>query len=79
MPMYEFIDNNTQEVFTKFMSVAAMEEYLEQNKHIQIHFSSAPALGDSVRLGIRKPDQNFRDMLKHISKRAGRRSTIKYD
>jgi hypothetical protein len=79
MPTYEFIDNTTQEVYTKRMSVAAMEEYLAENKHIQINYSSAPALADSVRLGIRKPDQNFRDMLKHISKRAGRRSTIKYD
>lgn len=79
MPMYEFIDTNTQEVFTKMMSISTMEQYLAENNHIQIHYSSAPAIGDSVRLGLRKPDQNFRDMLKHISKRAGRRSTIKYD
>lgn len=79
MPTYEFIDNNTQEVFTKRMSVSDMETYLAENDNIKINYSSAPALADSVRLGIRKPDQNFRDMLKHISKRAGRRSTIKYD
>lgn len=79
MPLYEFIDNNTQEVFTKMMSIASMEQYLAENTHIQIHYSAPPAIGDSVRLGLKKPDANFRDMLKHISKRAGRRSTIKYD
>lgn len=79
MPIYEFIDNNTQEVFTKMMSISTMEQYLVENPHIQIHYSAPPAIGDTVRLGMKKPDQNFRDMLKHISKRAGMRSTIKYD
>ena len=79
MPLYEFVDNSTQEVFQKMMSISAMEQYLEENPNISIHFSAPPAIGDTVRLGLRKPDQNFRDMLKHISKRAGRNSTIKYD
>ncbi len=79
MPLYEFRNNETQEVFTKMMSISAMEEFLAENPHIQHHYSSAPAIGDTVRMGMRKPDANFRDMLKHISKRAGRGSTIKYD
>jgi len=79
MPIYDFIDNNTQEVFTKMMSISTMEQYLVENPHIQIYHSAPPAIGDTVRLGMKKPDANFRDMLKHISKRAGRRSTIKYD
>jgi len=79
MPLYEFIDTDTQEVSTKLMSIAEMEEFLVANPNKKIHFSGAPAIGDSVRLGLRKPDANFRDMLKHISKRAGTRSTIKYD
>jgi hypothetical protein len=28
----------------------------------------APALGDSVRLGLRKPDDAFRDVLKNVKK-----------
>jgi len=79
MPLYEFINTDTQEVFTKMMSISAMEQYLAENSNIQHHHSSAPAIGDTVRMGMKKPDANFRDMLKHISKRAGMRSTIKYD
>ena len=79
MPTYDFINTETQEVFERFMSSDERKEFLAANPHIKQTFLAAPAIGDSVRLGRQKTDQNFRDMLKHISKRAGPGSTIKYD
>lgn len=66
MPTYDFRNNNTQEEFTKLMSISAKEEYLAENPHIQqIHTGSGfLGIGDPVRLGLKKPDASFRDVLK---------------
>jgi hypothetical protein len=66
MPTYDFRNNETNEQFSKLMSIASKEEYLEANPHIQqIHTGSGfLGIGDPVRLGLRKPDASFRDVLK---------------
>lgn len=66
MPIYSFRDNNTQEIFDKFMPYDDKVKFLEENPHIESIITSAPAIGDSVRLGLKKPDQGFRDVLKNI-------------
>ena len=53
------------------MSMAEREEYLKANPHIQQQLA-APALGDPIRLGLRKPDNGFRDRLKEIKKQHSR-------
>jgi hypothetical protein len=68
MPSYTFKDLNTGETFTTIMSMNEREEYLKANPHIQQQLISAPALGDSIRLGLKKPDNGFRDRLKEIKK-----------
>lgn len=66
MPTYSFRDKNTQETFDKRMSYADKVEFLEENPHLESIITSAPGLGDPVRLGLRKPDQGFRDVLKNM-------------
>ena len=68
MPSYLFLNTNTNEEFEDFMSISAMEEYLASNPHIQPLMNGAPAIGDSIRLGLRKPDDAFRDRLREIKK-----------
>ena len=68
MPTYEFENKNTGEVFEEIMSIAAKEEYLVDNPHIQQIFTVAPPLGDIHRLGMKKPDDGFRDVLRNIKK-----------
>lgn len=69
MPVYSFRDLNTNETFDDSMSISAKEEYLKDNPHIvQEIFHSAIPQGDPFRLGIRKPDQGFKDILKNIKK-----------
>jgi hypothetical protein len=51
------------------MSISAKEEYLKENPHIvQEIFHTCASQGDPFRLGIRKPDQGFKDILKNIKK-----------
>jgi hypothetical protein len=79
MPIYSFKNKETEEVTDKFMSISAMEQFLVDNPHMEIHYSQAPAIGDAVKLGLKKTPESFRHLLKNISKRAGRRSTVNYD
>ncbi len=66
MPTYTFRNTLTNEVFDKFMSIADREQYFLDNPNL-ISVMGAPAMGDSVRLGIRKPDDGFREVLSKIS------------
>lgn len=66
MPTYSFRDKETQETFDRRMSWDEKVAFLEENPHIESIITSAPKIGDSVRLGLKKPDQGFRDVLKNI-------------
>jgi hypothetical protein len=79
LPNYTFLDRNTGEYQTLNMSMSEREEYLKQNPTMQQVIHSAPALGDPHRLGLKKPDNAFRDRLKEIKKAHSRgftKSTI---
>ena len=64
MPIYSIRDNTTNEEFEVTMKFSELENYLKDNPHLQQIFNRFPGLGDSVRLGIRKPDDGFRDVLR---------------
>jgi len=69
MPNYEFIDTTTNEVFEKSMKISELDSYLAENPTHLRHHSSPPPLGDPVRLGIRKIDNGFKEVLQKISER----------
>lgn len=64
MPTYNFKHKVTGEIVEKFFSFKEREEFIANNPdYEQCHLEMAP-LGDPIRLGIRKPDSTFRDILK---------------
>ena len=65
MPTYTFRDKNTGEVFDKLMKIADKEQFLLDHPHLE-SIIGAPAMGDSVRLGIRRSDDGFREVLSKI-------------
>lgn len=65
MPLYDFRNKDTGEVFEKMMSIAAKEEYLKENPNIESLVGLNPLI-DSVRLGIRKTDAGFKEVLQRI-------------
>lgn len=67
MPTYDFVNNQTGERFSRFMKNSEREQFLADNPHIQ-QSVGAPALGDPVRLGIRK-DGGFKEVLQKIHSR----------
>lgn len=75
MPTYSFINKKTGEEFDIIMSISELDPYKENNPHLEQTIKSAPAIADPTRLGIRKPDAGFRDVLQK-AKAAHRGSTI---
>lgn len=65
MPTYTFRNTKTDEVFDKLMSWNDRQTYLEQNPDLEVVMGS-PAMGDPVRLGIRRNDDGFREVLSKI-------------
>lgn len=70
MPLYDFVDNKTGKEFSETMKIAEKEQYLLDNPHIQQIFIGVPPLIDPVRLGIRKIDNGFKEVLQKIKSRA---------
>ena len=65
MPTYTFRNKDSEEIFDKIMSWDSREDYLKENPNLEV-IIGAPAMGDVVRLGIRKPDQGFNEVLSKI-------------
>ena len=80
MPTYRFLNNETGEEYEEFMSISALETYLEENKHITQLVNGAPLIHSGRGMG--KVDSNFKDLLKHIKKGNSKgftKSTINVD
>ncbi len=71
MPTYSFRDQNTNEVFEKFMSISAREQYLKDNPQLEVVVGT-PLIVSGL---DRKPDEGFRDVLKEIRKKHDARWT----
>lgn len=63
MPTYNFRHKDTGEIIEKLMKISEREIFLEENKEYESVILSAPGIGDPIRLGIRKPDAGFREVL----------------
>lgn len=68
MPTYNFLNEDTGEQTEVYMKISELDEYKQNNPHLKQQIIKAPVLGDSMRLGVRKTDSNFNDLLKHIKK-----------
>lgn len=66
MPTYTFRDNNTGDVFDRLMKWSDREIFLKENPNIEPVIGGAPSLGDPVRLGVRRPDSGFNEVLSKI-------------
>ena len=69
MPIYQYKNEETGEVTDKFMSISDMEQFEIDNPHMK-KIIQPVAFGDAMRLGVRKTDDNFNDILKTIKKRS---------
>ena len=66
MPKYTFQNKENDDVIELTLSISEREEFLKTYPHFKQIITHAPALGDSVRLGLRHIDREFNDVLKNI-------------
>lgn len=70
MPIYTIRDNsNSSRQYEVNLKWNELQTMLYINPHLEQIIVKAPSIGDSVRLGIRRTDDGFNDMLKSIKKR----------
>jgi hypothetical protein len=70
MPTYSFQNTTTGEVVDKILKIAEREVWLKDNPDWQQIHTKAPAMGDPVRLGVKRIDNGFREVLQKIHERA---------
>jgi hypothetical protein len=75
MANYTFYNTKTKKEFDISMPISELDTYKENNPHLQ-QVLSVPNVADPTRLGLKKPDAGFRDVLKRIKSASGRKSTI---
>ena len=63
MPVYSIRDNETQAEFEVVMKYSELTEYLDHNPKFQQIFTKFPGVVDSVRIGVKKTDSSFKDVL----------------
>lgn len=71
MPTYEFKNKQTGEYSEFFMSIKELDAFKENNPQLMQVHRTPLNIGDTVRMGMKKPDQNFRELLKHIHNKVG--------
>ena len=59
MPVYEFLNKETNELEDHIMSYTKLDEFKEQNPHLERYFGAEnlPVLGDSMRMSLPKYSQ----------------------
>ena len=75
MPNYTFYNKELEEETIISMPMAELDSFLLSNPHLQ-QVMTATAIADPTRLGMRKPDSGFRDVLKRVKKASGRNNTV---
>jgi hypothetical protein len=68
MPLYTFKSKETGEFFEFQLKISELDSFKQENPNLEIQLST-PSFGDSVRLGIRKPDDGFKDILRNVKKK----------
>lgn len=73
MPTYTFKDKTSGDITQKVMKISELDDFKNKNPDLEVVVSATP-LGDPVRLGVRKPDGGFKEVLQKIhSKTPGSR------
>lgn len=75
MPNYTFYNRRLKEEVIVSMPIADLDNFININPHLE-QVVTAPALADPTRLGLHKPDNGFRDVLKRVKKASGRSNKI---
>ena len=66
MPVYSIKDTETGNVFEVSLKFAELDSYLSDNPSYKQVFTKFPGIADPTRVGVKRPDDGFRDVLKEV-------------
>lgn len=66
MPVYSIKNTETDQVFEVSLKFAELDDYLSENPTYKQVFTKFPGVADPTRVGVKKPDNGFRDVLKEV-------------
>jgi hypothetical protein len=75
MPTYTFKDENTGEVFDKFMKISELDTFREENPHLK-NIIHAPELISGNKSARQIAGSEWNDHMKAIKKGAGKDNTV---
>jgi len=71
MATYTFRNKKTGEIEEHKFSVHKHQEFKDNNPHLEQVILTGPAFGDLVRMGMKGPDDGFKEVLSKINERTG--------
>jgi len=78
MATYTFKNKNTGEIEEHKFSVLKHQEFKDNNPHLEQVHLTFPGLGDLVRMGMKGPDDGFREVMSKINENVGsKRSNLR--
>jgi hypothetical protein len=70
MPVYDFRNKDTGDIVTLTMKISEKQQYLQDHPNMESYFGDTQMnIGDPVRLGVRKVDGGFKDVLQQVHAR----------
>ncbi|NDB81218.1 MAG: zinc ribbon domain-containing protein [Alphaproteobacteria bacterium] len=79
MPMYSFKCSDCETVFDVLCSISARAEQECPNcksTNYEFHHTTPLNMGDPIRLGVRKTDDGFKEVLSKINSSNGRKANL---
>lgn len=69
MPRYTFLNKESQQIEEHNFGISHYDSFVKDNPHLERYYEPGPgfAIGDPVRLGLRRTDDGFREVLSKIS------------
>lgn len=68
MPTYDFKDRKTGKVRKEFLWMHEFDAFVEANPHLEHIGVYSPPIGDPMRLGVKKTDKGFQEVLGKMKK-----------
>lgn len=77
MPIYEFRNTETDEVFDVSLRISEYDQYIKENPNLVRHYSKAPGLTSGNKSPMTMAGKDWEGHLNRIKKGSGRNTTIK--
>lgn len=68
MPTYKFKNLDTQEIEEHVFRISEYDKFKEENPRLERYIDGSPGMSDPVRLGLMKPSEGFREVLRNVQK-----------